>query len=222
MTLFLRSITAGSGDDVAIEFELCGTHGSERVKCVIPIEVYTECRLEKGEVACELYEAISRAADVYAAFKRGVYILGFGACSTSMLVSKLIAKGFERDIAREAAAQIKKRGYLDEASNAIREAEKCAAKLWGATRIRAALQQKRYSAEAIDNALFALEDEDRAVDFDENCKRLIASRYKVIPQDRAQMQKLVAAVCRMGYSISQIRTACNELITEQRRPDPYK
>jgi SOS response regulatory protein OraA/RecX len=220
MTVFLSSITAGSGDDIVITFELCGTHGSERVKCVIPIAVYTDYGLTNGECSCELYDSVAHAADVYAAFKRGIYILGFGSSSENALISKLVAKGIARDIAREAVKQIGERGYLDEAENALREAERCVEKLWGESRVKAALQQKRYSPEAIEDALFTLQD--REVDFDANCKTLIASRYQKIPEDRAQMQKLVAAVCRMGYSVSQIRSACKALLAEQRRPDPYK
>ena len=220
MQVFIRSITAGSGDDIAVDFEFCGAHGSERVKCVIPISVYTEYELRKGESSCEIYDAVAHASELYTALKKGIYMLGFGSCSVSTLTSKLVAKGFSRDIARDAVSEIAKRGYIDENANAQREAERCAMKLWGANRIKAALQQKRYSSEAIENALFSLEDRD--VDFDDNCKKLIASRYPKIPDDRAQMQKLVAAVCRMGYSVSQIRSACNELLSEQRRPNPYK
>lgn len=220
MAVVITSFTAGSGDEITVGFELCDGSEQSSVKHTIPISVYTELGLAKGECSTELYCRVAREAGIHAAFKRGGYILGFGACSVNMLVSKLISKGFERADARAAVERMQERGFIDEYENAAREAEKCAEKLWGESRIRAELARKRYDSEAIAQALYSLEDS--GLDFDENCKKLIASRYAEIPSDRAQMQKLVAAVCRMGYSISQIKSACSLLLAEQKRPDPYK
>lgn len=216
----VSAILAGSGEDIIVELTRSGSDGEGKEKCIIPISLYTELQIKKGESSRELCELVLRESEIYSAFKRGLYILGFGFCSKNMLLSKLVQKGFDREVSRQAVDRISERGYLDECANALREAERCVAKLWGQTRIKATLQQKRYSYEAIESATFALED--GGVDFDENCKRLIASRYPHIPEDRAQMQKLIATVCRMGYSVSQIKSAAAELLCEQKKPNPYK
>lgn len=220
MKITVSSLTAGGADEIVVGFEIAEGEHSCSEKHIISIEAYTRLGISKGECERELYEEVEREAGIYAAFKRGLYILGYGACSEKMLISKLISKGFTRERAEQAAQRINDAGYLDEMAAARREAERCAAKLWGESRVRGALREKRYSSEAIDKALFSLED--AGVDFDESCKRLIDKKYPQLPIDRAQMQKLVAAVCRYGYSISQIKLACAALRSERKRTAIYR
>ena len=99
MAVVITSFTAGSGDEITVGFELCDGSEQSSVKHTIPISVYTELGLAKGECSTELYCRVAREAGIHAAFKRGGYILGFGACSVNMLVSKLISKGFEKCVA---------------------------------------------------------------------------------------------------------------------------
>lgn len=213
MRLEIVSLTAAGSDSITVGFELSEGSNLCRESFVISIEAYTRLGIRKGECDRETYDAVEREADVCAATRRGIYILGFGACSEQMLVSKLREKGFSRESATEAVDRITRQGYISEAENAKREAEICAEKLWGESRIKAKLLERRYSREAIDAALFALED--GGVDYVANCKALIGKRYRELPTERGEMQKLVAAICRYGYNISQIKTACAEL-TEER------
>lgn len=220
MTLTIASITAGGADEVWVGFEFAEGDKVCRERFLISVEAYTQMGIRKGPCGRELYDRVEEESGIYAAFKRGLYILGYGACSERMLTSKLIAKGFSRETAEEAARRINGAGYMDEELSARREAERCAEKLWGESRIRAALKQKRYSDEAIDDAMFALED--GGIDFAEQCKRVIDQKYKEIPTDRAEMQKLVAAVCRLGYSVSQIKSACVAVQSERKRNALYR
>ncbi|MBE6592654.1 MAG: hypothetical protein E7642_01525 [Ruminococcaceae bacterium] len=200
------SFSASGEDAIAVGVRLFEGENSQNCRFVIPSALYVKLGLCKGECSCELFDKLEHESKVYEAYKRGICVLGFGACSQRMLVSKLIAKGYERAIAREAVCRIVKHGYLCERDSAIREAERGAAKLWGASRIRAGLCSKGYSAEAVDAAMFALEDS--GVDFEGNCVRLIESRYKKIPTDRLEIQKLIASVSRYGYSLGEIKAAC--------------
>ncbi len=214
MRISVVSLTAGGSDEIRVCFELTEGDNVSKESFIISTRAYTQLEISKGESDREVYEAVEREAQIYSAFKRGMYILGFGACSKKLLVSKLCAKGFAADVSREAAERIAQRGYIDENENARREAEMCCAKHWGESRIRAKLTERRYSREAIDQALFFLEDS--GVDFDENCKRLIDKRYGAIPSDRGELQKLIASVCRQGYTVSQIKGACARLSAERR------
>ncbi len=215
MRISIVSLKAGGSDEIWVGFELAEGDNICRESFLISTLAYTELGLLKGESDQEVYSAVERESNIYSAFKKGMYMLGFGACSSNMLVSKLRAKGFSTDVSRAAVERISLKGFLDENENARREAERCCQKLWGESRIRAKLCEGRYSHEAVEQALFFLEDS--GVDFDANCKSLIDRRYLVIPTDRGEMQKLIAAVCRQGYTVSQIKSACGKLAAERKR-----
>jgi regulatory protein len=130
-----------------------------------------------------------------------------------MLCTKLVSKGFDKEIAQIAAARVAEQGFLCESISAQREAERCAAKLWGPVRIRAHLGSRGYGKDAIDGAMFSLED--AGIDYVESCQRLIESKYKKLPSDRTELQKLIASVCRYGYSLSDVKSACAKIASRK-------
>ncbi len=209
MTVFITGISAGGADEIIINAELTHAKQSSRHKLLIPTEVYTELRVERGECSTDTFDTLEREAGIYAAYKRGMYILGYGACSQKMLVSKLIQKGFEREYATLAALRIAERGYIDDGAATRREAEKCLSKLWGETRIRAHLSSKGYPKDAIDEAIFELID--NGTDFDENCALLLKQKADKLPKEFSERQKLVASLMRYGYSTDQIKRAFSKL-----------
>lgn len=208
MNISIISVCAASNGDLAIGIELSDGEISRKKRFVISIDAYTKMGIYKGECSRELYRELETEASIYSAFKRGMSIIGFCPCSQKALVSKLLAKGFVREHALEAAERIFAMGFVDDFENAKREAQKCADKLWGKTRIRACLLQKKYSSDITEKALLSLEDE--GVDFDGNCKKLIAKRYPVLPKERAELQKLIASITRYGYTVSQIKAALQD------------
>ncbi len=205
MTAFITGISAGGADEIIINVELTQGENSSYHKLLIPTEVYTELRVERGECSLERFDELEREAGIYAAYKRGMYILSYGACSQKMLVSKLVRKGFEREYATLAALRIAERGYIDDSAAARREAENCLSKLWGETRIRAHLASKGYSKDAVDEVFFELEEQE--IDFEENCALLVMKKADKLPTDRADRQKLVASLMRYGYTTDQIKKA---------------
>ena len=213
MTLTVLSICACGSDELSISIELSNGNNRSSEKFIISTAAYTQMRISKGECSIELYEKLEREAKIHSAYKRALYILGYGACSRKTLISKLIAKGFERDASEAAVERISELGFINDSSSALREAEICAAKLWGETRIRYSLLQKGYSRDDIDLALFALEDS--GIDFAESCKKLIKSKYGTPPTERAAVQKMISALLRYGYSVSQIKSACADILDEE-------
>ncbi len=209
MRIEIISFGAGGEDEIFVGVELRNGENCEKQRLLIPSAVYVDMKLCRGECTRECFEALEYESRVYAAYKRAICILGFGTCSERMLVSKLIAKGFDKEIARVAVERVSACGFLPETDNAGREAERCAAKLWGPIRIRAHLGSRGYSREAVDSAMFALED--AGIDFGENCKKLIESKCKRLPTDRTELQKLIASACRYGYSLGEVKTACAEI-----------
>ena len=220
MKVEILSFSAVSSDDIRVTFAVGDGEHESKESFVISAEAYTEMGLRRGESSTDVYEAVERESEIYSAFKRCVASLAYGACSASMMISKLRAKGISASVAAEAVQRATERGYIDEIEGAKREAQRCLAKLWGESRIRARLFEKRYSKEAIDKALFYLEDS--GVDFDESCRRLIDARYETIPDNPEDMRRLMSAVCRQGYSISQIKNACLSLREKKRLDSIYK
>ncbi len=213
MIFTVLCLTAAGNDGICVTLRTEEGENSCKENFVISIDEYTKLNLSKGECTRETYEILCAEAKIYSAYKRGLYILGFGACSRKALITKLVTKGFGRESATLAVERIAEKGFIDDTASAIREAEICVSKLWGEMRIRASLLQKGYEKQQIDAALFALED--AGVDFGENCKELIKRRYTTLPTDRAQAQKLIAAITRYGYSVSQIKSACADIENEE-------
>ena len=103
-------------------------------------------------------------------------------------------------------------GYVNEDNSCVREAEKCLSKLWGKKRIVSHLYSKGFSEISIHQAL----DELGEIDYTENCKKLILRDHKralsTVREDKAATSKLIAALARMGYSFSEIKSALNEAL----------
>ena len=208
MTVFVTSIAAvNAGEEIRIAFELRSDGGEhvQRESFVISSRKYLVMGIEKGENTVDVYEAVAREAEVWSAVKRGVALLNYGACSEKALRMKLVAKGFDKDIAAEAVAEISSTGVMNEDGDALREAQKCFDKLWGRRRITSELFSKGYSAEAVAFAVSALEE--AGVDYAENCRRLMLKRRARATDDLRERQKIFAAMSRYGYSAGEIKEA---------------
>lgn len=205
MEVFITSICAGGDCEVAITAEQReGAHrNSERF--LLPLSVYSSLSLTVGASDLSTFELLEREAYIYGAYKHSLYLLGISSQSKRMLYRKLVMKGFEPEISREAVKRLALASLLDEKAFALREAEKCLDKLWGESRIRSHLYEKGYEEDSVSSALFALEDE--GVDFDAVCLELLEKKAPSIPKDKKELQKLIASLQRYGFSVSQIKRA---------------
>ena len=212
MTLQIVSLAARDGGDVSVTFEIVSGAHSQTESFLISAAMVVDLNLRRGECDTECYDAVSRGAEVYRAVKRGVGLLSYGSSSGKSLLRKLIAKGVEREIAEAALEEICARGYLNEESEAKREAERCLTKGWGARRIACALRSKGYDDQTVKAALAYLEDE--GVDFVACCAERIHRQGGVVPSTPAEKQKLYASLARYGFSPSEIREALRLLKEE--------
>ena len=208
MTITLIDLKAiNGGDEVCVTIEIKQSENKEIKKLFLLAGQYTSLRIRKGEINAERFDEIERAADIASAYKKGLFLLGYGACSEKKLKFKLRTKGFSEDISSEAVELLVDAGYINEKNDAEREIEKCLSKLWGRKRIIAHLYTKGFASSVINEALRALD----AVDFVENCRKLIVKDHKdqliAAKEDIALMTKLCAALQRMGYSFSEIKEA---------------
>ena len=205
MKISILSFSARGESDVAVTFELCEGEYTQRETFLLPISAVADMRLARGECSQDRYEEISRCAQVHQAVKRGLYLLGYGSCSPRALCGKLVAKGVLREIAEEAVDILSRDGYLNEFSDALREAERCVSKGWGERRIVETLRTKRFSQESIRCAMEQLEAD--GVDYVELCAELVCKRCDEIPAEPKDRQKLISSLMRYGFSAAEIREA---------------
>lgn len=205
MVVSVLSISARGDDEVAVTLEIKEGELSQRETFLVSPRILADLRIKVGECDRESFDRVAEASEIYRAVKKGLSLLSFGRCSKRTLVRKLALKGFSKERAVEAVEELSRLGYIDEYSDAQREAERCVEKLWGEARIRHQLYEKGYTDDAVNAALYALED--NGVDFFELCAERLGRTVDSIPADPKDRQKLVATLIRYGFSNSQIREA---------------
>ena len=211
MEISIVSISSRSGgEETEVTFVVKNPSGehSARESFVISSARYLTLGLEIGISDTEQYDTVSHEAEVWSATKKALFLLGYGACSERALRTKLISKGFNKEIAAEAVETLSSRGLIREDEDAARVAEKMLAKLWGKRRIISGLYEKGYSPDAVSSAIRALDAQ--RVDYVMNCRKLIKAKYRVDLSDRQTVSKVFAALTRYGYSASEIKQAMSK------------
>ena len=205
MVISVLSAVARGDNEIVVTLEIKDGANFQRERYLLSVGLFADLGIRVGECDRDYYDAICRASKVYTAEKRGLNILGYGACSEKALYMKLVSRGTPKDIAAEAVERIVAQGYMNSDGDALREAQRCVAKRWGQKRIVAHLRSKGYADESVKRAIYALEDE--GADFTQVCLERLKATYSALPTDREDMRKLVAALSRYGFSTSEIREA---------------
>ncbi len=209
MTVAVLSVSARQGDGIAVAFEIRDGEKLQKECFIISAAAFADMGLCVGECDRDRFDAVCEAAELYSAKKRGLNILGYGACSETGLCRKLVSKGISKETAKKAVAELAAEGYINADADAHREAEKCVAKLWGRKRIAVTLRQKGYSDESVRSALYALEDS--GVDFAELCGERLSRTVSELPSDPKEKQKIIASLMRYGFSITEIKEAMKKI-----------
>lgn len=207
LRITLKSFTAQSqGAEIAVTAVIDNGTNSESMRLVLLARSFSELRPQKGDISEEEFERLITAAKLCSAVKRGMNILSYGANSKKNLALKLRNKGFEREISELAADYLFDMGYINEHSDAQREAEICLKKLWGRKRIFSVLKAKGFSDEAIAFAMESLGE----TDFSVLCSAALKKKYRQPISSPEEAQKAFAAMQRLGFSSSEIRFAIKE------------
>jgi regulatory protein len=193
------------GREVFLHVEIREGDKCERKEFTLPRGIFDALELPTppAEIDREKVFEIMSADEQYRAIKKAFDILAFGRNSVKTLTDKLRHRGFSDEIAAETAAYMERNGYIKENGDAEREAECCVNKLWGKKRIMMHLHQKGYDGEAFAAAMAYLE----TVDFVELCVKLIRQKYRTLPKDEKERQKVIAGLVRHGYTFSEIKDA---------------
>ena len=178
----------------------------------ISCDGYRELGLKKGEISGEIYEKLIDLADYEAALLKGMRILGFGANSPKQLEEKMRRSGIFKDKAREAVAELCRRGYINEKNDAYRLAEAMFRKNYGLKKIIAGLRVKGYSQDTVEFVLSKLS----KFDFEASCVEIARKKLKNLSDDRASIQKAIAKLVGLGYNVSEAKFAVVTVLQEQK------
>lgn len=204
MTIELVSVfVQNEGKEVQLEVELRQGEHSDRRMFKMPRSIFDSFGISEGEITREDMTDIMDADERYKALKRAFDIVAYGRNSRKVLEEKLRHRGFSPEISRDIAEYMKNHGYIDEDEDATREVDLCVRKLWGSKRILMHLHQKGYDSEIINSAKAYME----TINFVDVCVKLVREKYKTLPKDDAERQKVIAALIRHGFSMSEIKEA---------------
>jgi len=200
-----------SGDErVILTISVSNPSGSEKTEMVLLTEHFREMNLSVGILDAEIMPELEYWSEVARAYFSACSSFAYTPSSLSTLRKKLIQKGFPKDVASDAIASVKSRGFVDERQIALRRAQLCVDKKWGRSRVLMKLREEGFDEDSLGEARKFL----ATVNFAENCAALIKRKFGNIPDDRHERELMCASLSRMGYSATEIRAA-HEIVKKQ-------
>ncbi len=184
---------------------VCLSDGSEiraTLNVVADLRLYAGCELEE-----EALRKLRDASSLALAKNRALELLSRRPMSSRELRDKLVQKGESEERAEACVRWLRENRLLDDESYAADVARHCAAKGYGAGRIRQELFRRGVERELWDAALEEKPDNRDSLD------RYIASHLRD-PKDRGQVRKVSAALYRRGWSWEEIRSALRRYSVE--------
>lgn len=179
---------------------------------ILNIEVIMRCGLRIGQEVdddflCEIKETAMRRK----ARERAYYLLDFRAHSKKEIYDKLL-KSVDEHIALETVLMLEEQGLLNDEEYAARLAQYyLESKKWGQKKAYYELLKRGISKETASEAVNLAAEE---TDITANIKAIIEKKYYDKIGDYKSQQKVIAALLRLGYKISDIKTAVFEVIEE--------
>ena len=194
MRAVITALRQTSPERVSIELE-----GGEEIKATLGLTA--ELRLFVGKILEEAeLESLRSSASLALCKNRALELLSYRPMSAKELRDKLTQKGESPEAAQAAADWLIAQGLLDDARYGGMVVRHYAGKGYGAGRIRQELQRRGVPREYWEDAMAELPEPEDKLD------AFLTSRLKD-PKDRAQVQKVSAALLRRGFSWEEIRSA---------------
>lgn len=149
----------------------------------------------------DMLEQLDLCAKKLSCVKYAQYLLGFGDKSEKALLLKLTAKGYEKDVAKEATELLKRNGIIDDSRLCEHKMRLLfAEKHFGPYRLKKELSARGFDANTVQSVLDACE-----LDFEEGLFTLfkkVSSRLD--PKDAKQRKKIFSKLSSYGYSYGEI------------------
>lgn len=131
-------------------------------------------------------------------------ILSYGENNKRSLIQKLRQKGYSLEVCENIALYMEHRGYIDEKKQIGLLCDTYLRKKFGKLKIKSELIQKGYDREDVEEYVSKhLSD----VNFAENCAYIIENKYFPLPKDPKELAKMMGALMKYGYTISDIKEA---------------
>ena len=131
-------------------------------------------------------------------------ILSYGENNKRSLIQKLRQKGYSLEVCENIALYMEHRGYIDEKKQIGLLCDTYLRKKFGKLKIKSELIQKGYDREDVEDYVSKhLSD----VNFAENCAYIIENKYFPLPKDPKELAKMMGALMKYGYTISDIKEA---------------
>ena len=194
MPVLISALRQTSPEQVTVCLE-DGREIRATVGVVAELRLYAGRGLEEQEL-----QQLRSSASVALCRNRAMELLSYRPMSCRELRDKLIRKGEDEGCADAAVQWLAEHGLLDDARYAGMVVRHYAGKGYGAGRVRQELQRRGLPRELWEDALAEIPDPDERLD------AFLSSRLKD-PDDRAQVQKISAALLRRGFSWEEIRAA---------------
>ncbi|MCQ2428593.1 MAG: RecX family transcriptional regulator [Clostridia bacterium] len=200
MTILEALYSSDGGSAVAAELSSDG----EKYTLFCLSEDYAEIKgsLKKGPIDDELLETIRGLDSRCRALRKGRSLLEFGCNSRNGLILKLRKRGFSGESAEFAADRLMSEKIINEDRDALREAERMVSSGFGRKRIISSLYTKGYGREAVSSVYEKLDE----YDFSEICRDVIIKKWRKFPEDPDTGKRAIAALMRLGFSSSEIRS----------------
>ena len=209
MKIKITHAAALQSGGVCVKILISDGEHSERKSLVVSEDVFADLGLCAGaELDTDTYEQLDTAAERFEALRRGMYLLSYGANSRQSLSVKLRRRGYDKQLVEDVADELYRRGYINECADAEGVIRACLARKYGKKRIIMKLHERGYDNDVISRAF----DSFGEIDYTANCAELIRKKCKCLPEDRAELDKLIGALVRYGYSYGEIKGAleiCN-------------
>lgn len=169
-----------------------------------PAQWYDEKVHEGDSLDEEAYLRLSELSSYNMAVDRAQKMLATSDYSRAKLISRITHYGIDRDYATQAADLMVEKGYINEKEQTKKIARYfCLKKYWGKKRIAAELMGRGYERKAIFEAIDSITEEE----YSYALNRIISQKFKNPPADRKERDNRIAALQRLGFSLSEIFSA---------------
>ena len=188
--------------------------GNTRFEMLVSEEQYERFYIDEGDIIDDEYFLKIREEMLFDNARRHAFaILASGENNKRSLVSKLHKKGFSYDLCDKIALYMENRGYINEKKQIGLLCDTFLKKKFGKIKIINELVTRGYKREEVSEfAKTELEN----VDFAGNCAYIIEHKYVPFPSDKEELRKMMGALMRYGYTVSDIKEAIHR-ITERRK-----
>lgn len=177
----------------------------EKITLLFRISEFYDAHVTKGDVISdERFEELYEASCVAVAVAKAEKMLSTGDYSKSRLISRLTHYDIQKCHAEHAADIMVERGYINEDEQTKRIARYfCLKKHWGKKRIAAELMARGYNRQSIYASLDYVTPEEYSFAIN----RIVSQRFPTPAEDQKELERRIAALSRMGFSLSEIKEA---------------